>query len=168
MSSFCPVCFPVANASAKPLLFSPASPDIHSTILCPLITENFSLSHFDGLTVPCTLRLPHRQSSGRLVIIAPGFLGFKDWGFFPFLAEQLCLAGFATMAFSHALCGVRENPLEITDSLAFSRNSTSQGVERLGPGLGFGLCWVGCPMRQRPVSTVLGLLDTAGGEASES
>ncbi len=129
MSSFCPACFPVANASAKPLLFSPASPDIHSTILCPLITENFSLTHFDGLTVPCTLRLPHRQSSGRLVIIAPGFLGFKDWGFFPFLAERLCLAGFATLAFSHALCGVRENPLEITDALAFSRNSTTKELK---------------------------------------
>ena len=79
--------------------------------------------------MPCTLRRPHRQSSGRLVIIAPGFLGFKDWGFFPFLAEQLCLAGFATLAFSHAFCGVRENPLEITDSLAFSRNSTSQELK---------------------------------------
>jgi len=123
------VCFPVANTSAKPLLFSPASPDIHSTILCPLIAENFSLTHFDGLTVPCTLRLPHQQSSGRLVIVAPGFLGFKDWGFFPFLAERLCLSGFATLAFSHALCGVRENPLEITDAMAFSRNSTTQELK---------------------------------------
>ena len=79
--------------------------------------------------MPCTLRRPHRQSSGRLVIIAPGFLGFKDWGFFPFLAEQLCLAGFATLAFSHAFCGVRENPLEITDSLAFSRNSTTRELK---------------------------------------
>ena len=55
-----------------------------------LITENFSLTHFDGLSVPCALRLPRQKSSSRLVIIAPGFLGFKDWGFFPFLAERLC------------------------------------------------------------------------------
>jgi len=94
-----------------------------------LIAENFSLSHFDGLRVPCTLRLPRQRSSGRLIIIAPGFLGFKDWGFFPFLAERLCLAGIPTLAFSHALCGVRENPLEITDAEAFSTNSTSQELK---------------------------------------
>ena len=113
----------------KPLLFSTVcllSPD-HPR--ASLIAENFSLTHFDGLSVPCTLRLPRQRSSGRLIIIAPGFLGFKDWGFFPFLAERLCLAGFATLAFSHALCGVRDNPLEITDAQAFSKNSTSQELK---------------------------------------
>jgi pimeloyl-ACP methyl ester carboxylesterase len=94
-----------------------------------LIAENFSLTHFDGLNVSCTVRLPHQRSSGRLIIIAPGFLGFKDWGFFPFLAERLCLADFATLAFNHALCGVRDNPLEITDAQAFSKNSTSQELK---------------------------------------
>jgi uncharacterized protein len=94
-----------------------------------LIEENFSLNHFDRLQVPCTLRLPRQRSSGLLVLIAPGFLGFKDWGFFPFLAERLCLAGFATLAFNHALCGVRDNPLEITDARAFSKNSTSQELK---------------------------------------
>ena len=94
-----------------------------------MIEENFSLNHFDGLQVPCTLRLPLQRSSGLLVLIAPGFLGFKDWGFFPFLAERLCLAGFATLAFNHALCGVQENLLEITDAQAFSKNSTSQELK---------------------------------------
>ena len=79
--------------------------------------------------MPCTLRLPGQRSSGRLIIIASGFLGFKDWGFFPLLAERLCLAGFATLAFNHALCGVRDNPLEITDAQAFSKNSTSQELK---------------------------------------
>ena len=94
-----------------------------------MIAENFSLIHFDGLSVPCTLRISSQKPSGRLVIIAPGFLGFKDWGFFPFLAERLCQAGFATLAFSHALCGVRDNPLEITDAQAFSKNTTSQELK---------------------------------------
>jgi len=79
--------------------------------------------------VQCTLRLPRQQSPVRLVIVAPGFLGFKDWGFFPLLAERLCLAGFATLAFNHAFCGIRENPLEITDAQGFSRNSTTQELK---------------------------------------
>ncbi|HEU0005701.1 MAG TPA: alpha/beta fold hydrolase [Terriglobia bacterium] len=94
-----------------------------------MIAENFSLTHFDGLSLPCTLRLPRQKSSSRLVIIAPGFLGFKDWGFFPFLADRLCRAGFVALAFSHALCGVQDNPLEITDAQAFSKNTTSQELK---------------------------------------
>jgi hypothetical protein len=42
-----------------------------------LIAKNFNLAQFDGLSVPCTLRLPRQRSSGRLVIVVPGFLGFK-------------------------------------------------------------------------------------------
>ncbi len=92
-----------------------------------MIEENFCLTHFDGLSLQCTLRVPRQPS--RLVIVAPGFLGFKDWGFFPFLSQRLCLAGFAALSFSHALCGVRENPLEITDVQAFSNNSTTQELK---------------------------------------
>jgi len=124
-----PRSFLVANASEKPLLFWPVADRSHSTFSASLIIENFSLTHFERLSVSCTLRLPRQKLSRRLVIIAPGFLGFKDWGFFPFLAERLCLAGFATLAFSHALSGVRDNPLEITDAQAFSRNSTSQELK---------------------------------------
>ena len=121
-------CFPIANRSEMPLLFSPASADLTRPIRASLIAENFSLPHFNGLSVSCTLRHPGQRSC-RLVVISPGFLGFKDWGFFPFLAERLCLAGFATLAFSHALCGVRDNPFEITDAQAFSKNSTSQELK---------------------------------------
>lgn len=94
-----------------------------------MITKDLNLNHFDGLSVRCTLRLPAQKPPQRLVIVAPGFLGFKDWGFFPFLSERLCQAGFATLSFSHALSGVRDNPLEITDTPAFSQNSTSQELK---------------------------------------
>lgn len=94
-----------------------------------MIEENFSLKHRNSFEVKCTLRMPHTERLLRLVIVAPGFLGFKDWGFFPCLCNCLAKSGFATLSFNHALCGVRENPYEITDYEGFSRNSTTQELK---------------------------------------
>ena len=60
------------------------------------------------------------------VVVAHGFLGFKDWGFFPYLGRRLSEAGFAAVAFNHALSGIRDNPWKIDDPEGFSRNSTTQ------------------------------------------
>jgi len=94
-----------------------------------LIVEDFSLSHFNGLHIRCTFRLPDRPSVCRLTVVAPGFLGFKDWGFFPYLSERLCHSGFGVLSFSHSHCGVQENPLEISDTDSFFRNSTTQELK---------------------------------------
>jgi pimeloyl-ACP methyl ester carboxylesterase len=94
-----------------------------------LVIEDFNLRHFDGQQLQCTLRLPEPKGKHRLVIVAPGFLGFKDWGFLPHLCQQLCHSGFATLCFTHALSGIRENLYEITDLEAFSNNSTTQELK---------------------------------------
>jgi len=94
-----------------------------------LLEENFNLRHFDGLQLQCTLRLPDTKRKHRLVVVAPGFLGFKDWRFFPHLCQQLCLSGFATLCFTHALAGIRENPYELTDLETLSGNSTTQELK---------------------------------------
>jgi dienelactone hydrolase len=91
-----------------------------------LIEENFSLTHPSRIPIHCTLRLPQRQGPFRLVIVAHGFRGFKDWGFFPYLCESLCQSGFAALCFNHSHSGVRDNPFQITDLEQFSRNSTTE------------------------------------------
>jgi len=40
------------------------------------------------------------------VVIGHGFKGFKDWGFFPWLAERLALAGFTAVTFNFSGSGV--------------------------------------------------------------
>jgi pimeloyl-ACP methyl ester carboxylesterase len=94
-----------------------------------LTEENFRLVHFSGLHLQCTLRLPQKRDLHDLVIVAPGFLGFKDWGFFPYLSERLCHSGFAALSFNHSLCGVKQDDLDITDREAFSQNSTTQELK---------------------------------------
>ncbi len=42
------------------------------------------------------------------VVICHGFKGFKDWGFFPRLAERLAVAGFTAVTFNFSGSGVSE------------------------------------------------------------
>ena len=91
-----------------------------------LIESDFTLSHFNQLKVRCTLRIPEGNGIVTPVVVAHGFLGFKDWGFFPYLGRRLSEAGFAAITFNHALSGIRDNPWKIDDPEGFSRNTTTQ------------------------------------------
>ncbi|MEW5974530.1 MAG: alpha/beta fold hydrolase [Acidobacteriota bacterium] len=91
-----------------------------------VIEQDFSFQHRDGKRLNCTVRLPHAGTRLPVIVVAPGFRGFKDWGFFPYLACRLAESGLLSLAFNHALSGVGEQDREITDFEAFSRNSTTQ------------------------------------------
>lgn len=43
------------------------------------------------------------------MVICHGFKGFKDWGFFPHLAERLARAGFTAVSFNFSGSGVGED-----------------------------------------------------------
>lgn len=58
-----------------------------------------------------------------LVIVVHGFKGFKDWGFFPWLAENLCAEGLAVVRFNMSRSGIGEN-LETFDRLDLFREDT--------------------------------------------
>ena len=91
-----------------------------------MIESDFTLSHRNHLKVRCTLRVPEGRGIVTPVVVAHGFLGFKDWGFFPYLGRRLSEAGFAAITFNHALSGIRDNPWKIDDPEGFSRNTTTQ------------------------------------------
>jgi len=64
----------------------------------------FQLTSDEGLEIHGQLTLPHHPRS--LVIVVHGFKGFMDWGFFPWLAEQLCEHELAVCRFNMSRCGV--------------------------------------------------------------
>ncbi len=100
--------------------------EIQSIPLPVVIETDFTLIHADRLKVRCTLRIPDGRGTVSPVLVAHGFLGFKDWGFFPYLGRRLSEAGFAAITFNHALSGIDHNPWKIDDPEGFSRNSTTQ------------------------------------------
>jgi uncharacterized protein len=67
-------------------------------------------------TIPSSEGLPIRgnfdahENPRALVVIAHGFKGFKDWGFFPWLAEYLCNHRYAVCRFNMSRSGIGENP----------------------------------------------------------
>jgi uncharacterized protein len=70
--------------------------------------DTFTLDGADGAPIRGDVFLP--QTAGApLVVILPGFKGFKDWGFFPWLGRALADAGMATVVVSLSHCGVAGN-----------------------------------------------------------
>ncbi|HUV36134.1 MAG TPA: alpha/beta hydrolase [Patescibacteria group bacterium] len=66
-----------------------------------------------------------------LVITCHGFLGYKRWGFFPFLSEQLAASGFHVLTMSFSMNGINEETGLITRPEEFARNTVSREVDDL-------------------------------------
>jgi alpha-beta hydrolase superfamily lysophospholipase len=68
----------------------------------------FQLTSEEGLPIHGDFDVPAGKTRA-LVVIVHGFKGFKDWGFFPWLAERLCNAGLAACRFNMSRSGIGEN-----------------------------------------------------------
>jgi uncharacterized protein len=82
---------------------------------------------------PIHIDLRHREDAHEspTVIIVHGFKGFKNWGFFPDLADRLTLAGYVTITpnFSRNGIGYDYNTFEHLDK--FAENTHSHEMEDL-------------------------------------
>ena len=58
--------------------------------------------------MPAELDLPHREEAAPLIVFCHGFKGFKEWAFFPYVAEALARAGFAVLRFNFSHTGVTD------------------------------------------------------------
>jgi dienelactone hydrolase len=77
------------------------------------------------------LSLPARHEPAPLVVLAHGFKGFMEWGFFPSLADLLTGRGIATLRFGFSGNGMRPGDDLVTDLESFRRNTFSREVEDL-------------------------------------
>ena len=67
-----------------------------------------------------------------VILFIHGFKGFKDWGAFPDLYEELARAGFAVVAFNLSLNGVGASMLEFEKPELFRRQTFSQDLRDVG------------------------------------
>ena len=68
----------------------------------------FEITSSEGLPIRGNIDAPSDPRA--LVILIHGWKGFKDWGFFPWLAETLCDQRFAVCRFNMSRSGIGENP----------------------------------------------------------
>jgi uncharacterized protein len=69
---------------------------------------HFTITSDEALPIRGDLDVP--QHPRALVVVVHGFKGFKDWGFFPWLAESLCRERFAVCRFNMSRSGIGEDP----------------------------------------------------------
>lgn len=70
--------------------------------------SSFKISSEEGLPLRGVIHLPAQPSC--MVVVVHGFKGFKDWGFFPWVAARLAAAGFGVCRFDMSRSGVGEVP----------------------------------------------------------
>ena len=85
----------------------------------------------DGGPLRVDVRTGARAGERRpAVVICHGFKGFKDWGFFPRLADRLALAGFTAVSFNFSGSGVGEGQ-DFDEPERFARQRPSSDLADL-------------------------------------
>ena len=90
-----------------------------------------SIDSTEGLPIHYDLYVPNAGSdkSYPVIIFLHGFKGFKDWGPFPAVCEELSSAGFAVVAMNFSLNGVGESMTEFDQLDLFARETLSQDLD---------------------------------------
>jgi pimeloyl-ACP methyl ester carboxylesterase len=87
--------------------------------------EPFSLLNDHGEQIHGEILHPPVRSGLPLIVICHSFMAFKDWGFFPYLGEQLAVRGYTALLFNFSRNGVAPNECRISDFTRFSENTFS-------------------------------------------
>jgi pimeloyl-ACP methyl ester carboxylesterase len=89
------------------------------------------------LPLPADIRSTGPGEQRPVVVICPGFLGYKGWGFFPWLSERIAEAGFhaVTISFSHS--GTDQATGLITRPAEFAANTIGRELDDLSRVLDF-------------------------------
>ncbi|HEX6639638.1 MAG TPA: alpha/beta fold hydrolase [Thermoanaerobaculia bacterium] len=83
----------------------------------------FTLSSSEDLPIRGDLDVPDKPRA--LVVLVHGFKGFKDWGFFPWLAERLTTHRLAVCRFNMSRSGIGDDPESFERLDLFERDTYS-------------------------------------------
>jgi dienelactone hydrolase len=92
----------------------------------------FEIPNRTGLPLRGDVRCPDLGARLPVVVICHGFKGFKDWGFFPYVAERLAQAGFLTVSFNFSGSGVGADLQNFTELDRFAADTISAQLDDLG------------------------------------
>ena len=121
---------------------SPEDPAQHHVRRIP-----FEASRAEGIVLRGDIRIPidgppsvGETPGSRAIVVCHGFKGFKDWGFFPYLADRLASStGAVVVSFNFSGSGIGPDLENFTDLEGFARNTFTREVEDLEAVLD-GLC----------------------------
>ena len=91
----------------------------------------FKIFNDRGEPIRGDVSIPASNRRFPVIVIAHGFKGFKDWGFFPHLARMICSKGFIVVKFNFSGSGIGEDLEQFSELDKFSANTYSKELEDL-------------------------------------
>lgn len=95
-----------------------------------MIRTSFSLDQPWG-TIRGDVRRPEGDLPRSAVVVVHGFKGFKDWAFFPWVAERIAGAGHAAVSFNMTGSGIGSDLQRFTELDAFAANTYTRELADL-------------------------------------
>jgi dienelactone hydrolase len=93
--------------------------------------ETLELHNEDDLPLRVDLRHDPAQEPRGLIVVCHGFKGFRRWGFFPWVGEQLAGAGWTSAVMDFSCNGIGDDPVEFGRLDLFERNTYSKEMADL-------------------------------------
>jgi dienelactone hydrolase len=90
-----------------------------------MLRKTFALTNADNEIIRGDLRYRESAKNSATIILCHGFSGFKDWGFFPLLAETLTDTGYVTITFNFSRNGIGVDLDNLTERDKFAENTYS-------------------------------------------
>jgi len=87
------------------------------------MTAPFTLTSTEGLPIRGDFDVPEKPRA--LMVVVHGFKGFKNWGFFPWMAQRLAAHGFAVCRFNMSRSGIGDDPESFDRLDLFERDTYS-------------------------------------------
>ena len=99
--------------------------------MATIVRTLFELEGADGGPLRGDVRTAGKGTGRPAVIICHGFKGFKDWGFFPHLADRLAKAGLTAISFNFSGSGVGADNETFSETERFSHDTYSRQLADL-------------------------------------
>ncbi len=106
--------------------------EVERNHMATVMTTTFELAGADGGPLRGEVRTAEGGENRPAVVICHGFKGFKDWGFFPKLADRLAHAGFSAISFNFTGSGIGPDGENFSEPERFGHATFSKDVEDIG------------------------------------
>jgi len=93
--------------------------------------KSFNLVNSSEEKIQGDIRYREGEKNAPVIVICHGFKGFKDWGFFPVLAERFADDGYVTITFNFSRNGIGADPNNFTELEQFAKNTYSHELNDL-------------------------------------
>jgi len=96
-----------------------------------MLHKNISVMNSESEIIRAELYYRNAIKDAPVILICHGFKGFKNWAFFPFLAESLAQAEYVTLTFNFSRNGVGPDLQNFTELDKFEKNTYTHELNDL-------------------------------------